>query len=240
MLATGYIELLFTTADTPLAQEFAAALAGYSGVHLAAFSVADAGAAHARLEDAGFPMRPLVRFQRPVETESGPGIAAFTVVRVARATFAEGRVQLLTHRTENTVWQKRWLSHPNGALALTDLVIVAADVAEAATRFERFTARFAETMPLGRSISLDREAHRDRDRGCVHGTGAGGGAAAPALYRCLRASDRLARCCRGAIGRRRTRPRRAGDALVVPFPSELGVGAWLFAEHVSALPWRTP
>ena len=29
----------------------------------------------------------------------------------------EGRIQILTHRTESTVWQKRWLTHPNGALA---------------------------------------------------------------------------------------------------------------------------
>src|SRR5690606_10708957 len=76
MLPRGYIEVLFKTADTPLAQELDAALAGYAGVHLAAFAVADAEAAHRRLETAGFPVRPLVRFQRPVDTGSGPGVAA--------------------------------------------------------------------------------------------------------------------------------------------------------------------
>jgi hypothetical protein len=33
-------------------------------------------------------------------------------------------------------------------------------------------------------------------------------------------------------------PRRTGKALVVPFPPELGIGAWLFAENASDLPWR--
>src|SRR5690606_37073558 len=132
MLPRGYIEVLFKTADAPLAQELDAALAGYAGVHLAAFAVADAEAAHRRLETAGFPVRPLVRFQRPVDTGSGPGVAAFTVARLERGAMAEGRIQLLTHRTEGTVWQPRWLTHPNGARGLTDLVIVSADVAEAA------------------------------------------------------------------------------------------------------------
>src|SRR6266702_5716731 len=84
MFRRGYMEVLFKTADTPLGLEFQAALSGHSGVHLVAFSVADAEAAHRRLTEAGFVMRPLVQFQRPVDTVSGPGIAAFTVVRLER------------------------------------------------------------------------------------------------------------------------------------------------------------
>ena len=33
-------------------------------------------------------------------------------------------------------------------------------------------------------------------------------------------------------------PRRTGKALVVPFPPELGAGAWFFAENAADLPWR--
>ena len=69
-------------------------------------------AQHRRLTEAGFAMRPLVQFQRPVDTVSGPGVAAFTVVRLERGAMAEGRIQMLAHRTEDTVWQKRWLTHP--------------------------------------------------------------------------------------------------------------------------------
>ena len=32
--------------------------------------------------------------------------------------------------------------------------------------------------------------------------------------------------------------RRIGGALVVPFPSEVGLGAWLFVENGRDLPWR--
>ena len=33
--------------------------------------------------------------------------------------------------------------------------------------------------------------------------------------------------------------RRIGAALVVPFPQELGAGAWLFVENAADLPWRS-
>jgi hypothetical protein len=239
MLANGYMEVLFKTADTPLAQEFDASLAGYSGVHLAACAVSDAGAAHERLTDAGLPMRPLVRFQRPVETESGPGIAAFTVVRMERGAMAEGRIQLLTHRTEDTVWQQRWLTHPNGAQALADLVIVSADADEAAGRFERFTARPAASTPFGRSIPLD--------RGRIEiVTEAAFAALVPEVapprlpfmgaYALLVASLGAAEALLAAAG---LQQRRIEKAVIVPFPPQLGIGAWLLAERPTDLPWRS-
>src|SRR5262245_6695683 len=141
MFRRGYMEVLFKTADTPLGLEFEASINQFSGVHLAAFSVGDAGAAHRRLAAAGFPMRPLVYFERPVSTATGAGTAAFTVVRVERGAMAEGRIQILAHRTEDMVWQPRWLDHPNTAVALIDLIIVVDDMAEAAARFARFTGR---------------------------------------------------------------------------------------------------
>ena len=112
MLEHGYLEVLFRTADTPLGREFDAALARYAGLHLAAFAVADAAATHARLADAGFRMQPLVDMRRPVATEAGEDVAAFSVVRLMPGEMPEGRIQALTHRTPDTVWQPRWLTHP--------------------------------------------------------------------------------------------------------------------------------
>ncbi len=238
MFSRGYVEVLFKTADTPLGKEFDAALAGHSGVHLAAFSIADAEATHQRLTDAGFLMRPLVQFQRPVDTAGGPGVAAFTVVRLARGAMAEGRIQLLAHRTEDTVWQQRWLEHPNGALGLIDLLVVSADVAEATARFARFTGRRARAMTFGQSIQLDRGRV-----GIVSETAFVAlvpEVAAPRLpflgayairVASLRATEEL-------MDKAMLTPRRTGKALVVPFPAELGAGAWLFAENASDLPWR--
>src|SRR6266700_8312768 len=156
MLPRGYIEVLFKTAATPLAAELDLSMARYRGVHLAAFAVADAGKAHARLGAAGFALRQLVYMHDTVTTETGPATAAFSVARVERGAMAEGRIQILTHQTEDAVWQKRWLAHPNGAHALASVVIVVADLEEAAARFARFTGRRAMPTRPGQVVALDR------------------------------------------------------------------------------------
>src|SRR4029453_14484788 len=93
MFSRGYIEVLFKTADTPLGRELDAALARHGGVHLAAFSVADAAGAHRGLVSAGFRMQPLVHMQRPVDTGGAPGIAAFTLARLEAGEKPGGRPQ---------------------------------------------------------------------------------------------------------------------------------------------------
>lgn len=239
MLTRGYIEVLFKAADTPLGREFEAALAGNAGVHLANFAVVDAEAHHRRLGAAGFAMRPLVQFQRPVGTETGPGVAAFTVVRLERGAMPEGRIQILTHRTEHTVWQKRWLTHPNGALALADVVIVSPDLNEAAARFTRFTERPAQPTKYGQAIVFDR--------------GQLNLMAKVAFTTMLPEIPVLQLPFIGAYAVRvqslattesllqhaGLQMRRLGQSLVVPFPDELGVGAWLFVENAAELPWRS-
>jgi hypothetical protein len=239
MFGRGYVEVLFKTADTPLGREFEAAIGGHAGVHLAAFSVADAEATHRRLTAAGFAVRPLVQFQRPVGTVSGPGIAAFTVVRLERGAMAEGRIQFLAHRTEDTVWQPRWVAHPNGAVGLTDLVIASPDVAEAAGRFARFTGRPSAPTRFGRAVRLD--------RGEVHLMGGDAFAAllpeipAPRLPFLGAYAIRVQSLpALEALLLRQALPiRRLGAALVLRFPPALGLGCWVFAENPAELPWRS-
>jgi hypothetical protein len=238
MLDRGYLEVLFRTADTPLAREFDAAMARYRGVHLAAFAVADANATHARLAQSGFRMRPLVAMQRPVGTEGGEDTAAFSVVRVASGEMPEGRIQALTHLTERTVWQPRWLAHSNSARGLIDIVIAEADVAEAAGRFRCFLDSDARSDRFGSAFHLD--------RGRVQ-------LVTPASLRRLfprlaipdlpfmaayaiavTSLDLVATCLKtGDIVFD-----RHDDCVLAPFPEELGAGCWAFVESAAALPWR--
>ena len=87
------------------------------GIPVAASGVRGGGRSrvHRRLGEAGFRTRPLAPFSRPVGTKTGMATAAFTVARVEPGEMPEGRIQVLTHHTEDAVWQKRWLAHPNGA-----------------------------------------------------------------------------------------------------------------------------
>ena len=238
MLDRGYLEVLFRTADTPLGREFDAAMARYRGVHLAAFAVADARAIHARLAQSGFRMQPLVAMQRPVETAAGEDVAAFSVVRVVPGEMPEGRIQALTHLTERTVWQPRWLTHPNGAIGLIDVVIAETDLEEAAGRFRRFLDRDVHASPFGPAFHLD--------RGRVQLVTAASlarlflGFAIPdlpfmAAYGiAVRSLEQAAACLRaGHVAFER----QAGH-VIAPFPDDLGVGCWVFVENPSALPWR--
>ncbi len=158
MLRRGYLEILAATADTPLAQQLHQRLARHVGLHLAAFSSADAAAEHRRLAAAGFPVLPLVDMRRPVMTENGAAQARFSIARIAPGAMAEGRMQFLTHHTEDLVWREPDLDHPNGARALAAVWIAAADPAEPAGRFARFTGRSARRDGAVTTIALERGA----------------------------------------------------------------------------------
>jgi Glyoxalase-like domain len=230
MLSQGYIEVLFKASDTPLAAELNTAMARYRGIHLAAFAVADAQLFHRGLADRGFRVRPLVHMQRPVDTEGEPGTAAFTLARLEPGEMPEGRVQALTHHTEQMVWRQRWLSHPNGALELVRLVIAVAGVDEAVRRYARFTGRQARASRFGTTIELDRGRldllSAEEFRQMLPAI------AIPSLPFMGACEIRVASLAalRDLLVRAGMRPVPSGEGLVVEFPEEIGRGAWLFTE----------
>lgn len=239
MLARGYVEVLFKTADTPLGREFDAALARFPGVHLVALAVADAEKARLRLQAEGFRVRPLVALRRPVATEAGEAEAAFTVARVESGEMAEGRIQFLTHHTEASVWQPRWLEHPNGARQLLDAVIAVEDVDEAAARYARFTGRRPLGSSIGWSFRLDRGGLQIMDRATFARSVPAVpvpalpfiGAYAIRIDSLIQAATLLRASGLGFEQRERM--------LFVPFPPALGAGAWLLVERGDDLPWRS-
>jgi Glyoxalase-like domain len=238
MFERGYTEVLFKTADTPLAREFDAMLAEHAGLHLAAFAVADAQAAHRRLAASGFRVRDLVDMSRPVDTETGKGTAAFTIARVEPGVMPEGRIQMLTHHTESTVWQKRWLSHSNSATGVIDVVIAVADVEEAAQRFARFTGRTAKRTSGGAVLHLDRGGvylvNYDRIMERVPEvpiTKLPFMAGYALRVRSLAAAEK-------AVDGADLEWHAFDDGITAAFPAELGQGAWFFVERASRLPWR--
>lgn len=139
MLQHGYLEVLTPTHDTANAQQLRNAIARYIGPHLIAFGTDAPAADHARLQREGFePLQPLA-LQRQTTTANGAATARFTVVRVAPAAMAEGRIQYCQHHTPAAVWQPRWLSHANRAAGLAGVLVCVADPAQTAQRYARFT-----------------------------------------------------------------------------------------------------
>ena len=238
MFRRGYTEVLFKTTETPLTREFDAALARHAGLHLAAFSVADAAKARTRLATAGFAVRDLVNMKRPVGTATGNDTAAFTIARVEPGMMPEGRIQMLTHNTEAAVWQPRWLSHPNSVSDLIDVVIAVADVEETASRFARFTGRAAAPTPGGALIRLDRGGvyllTHDRAAEKLPEVPV---TALPFMIGYALGVESLA-VAEAVVERADLDWRAFDDGIVAIFPAELGEGAWFFVEQSSDLPWR--
>ena len=232
MLRQGYVEILTATGETELARQLRERIADHVGLHLAAFSSADAAAEHRRLGSAGFATLPLVDMRRPVATATGSEDARFTIARIAHGTMPEGRVQFLTHRTEPLVWRDGFLDHPNGAQALTGLWIAAADPREAAERFARFTGRDPHQAGEITTTALERGAvHIARPDYLSDAFGITPAGSLPCFVAAQIAVASLAEIIRhlaaGDVSFRRIRLPAEGDAIAATLPAALG-GAMLF------------
>src|SRR5256885_2337453 len=101
MLRQGYVEILTAVAtpggNTELARQLRERIADHVGLHLAAFSSADAAAEHRRLAEARFATLPLVDMRRPGTTRTGSDESRFTIPLIAHHRMPEGPAQLLTH-----------------------------------------------------------------------------------------------------------------------------------------------
>jgi len=156
MLHEGYLEFLAPVADTPVAATLHASIVRYVGLHSIVFGSADAARDRARLEQNGYAPQPVIALQRTVGTEAGVGVVRFSVVRVAPGTMAEGRIQYCQHHTEDLVWQRRWLAHPNAAVGLRSVFVAVEDLDEAADRYYRFTGMAGASAPGVRRFATHR------------------------------------------------------------------------------------
>ncbi len=159
MLPTGYLEILTPhgNIDNATVQHLRTSIARHVGVHLLAFSVADADQESQRLLSDGFKLQPTVHLRRTIEAEDGRAAeVAFTVIRTGYDVFPEARAQLLTHHTPEHMWQRRYLPTENCITGLVEVTLVVDDPAASAARFAKFLGRLPMTDQKDRVILLDR------------------------------------------------------------------------------------
>ena len=158
-LNQGYLEILTPHGDidNPTVQHLKGSIARHIGIHLLAFSVADADAEAKRLEAEGFKLQPTVHLRRTIEAADGSATeVAFTVIRTGYETFPEARCQILTHHTPEHMWQQRYLPAESCITGLIEATLVVDDPAECAVRFSKFLGRTAMADKEDRLILLDR------------------------------------------------------------------------------------
>lgn len=144
MLDTAYIELLCEAGnvEAPVVDDLRSRLGRYMGVHLLAFSHADADTSYKRIEADGFRLQPMVHLRRDVEAADGSeDEVKFSVIRAKFDEIPEGRIQVLTHHTPDLMWQDRYLARANGITAMVDAVICVDDPAASAERMAGFLAK---------------------------------------------------------------------------------------------------
>lgn len=238
MFRQGYLEVLAKTADTPLARQFDQALARYPGVHLIAFGTRDAVNERARLAASGFAVQPMVDLRRKVDDETGAEVElGFSVARVVPEAMEEGRIQFLTHRTEQAMWQPQMLDHPNGAASLTDQIVVVANLEQANQRWERFLARRSIPVACGRLFQLERGRITlcEVDHAAM---AAPGDLPAPPVMAAYGIGVPDLGPVRACLGRAGIQPAEtAPGRLTVAFPEALGVGAIHFLTAEADPPW---
>jgi hypothetical protein len=218
MLESGYIEILAPTLDTPNAQRVRAHMARYDGVHLACFGTPDAAFERQRLAGAGFDPEPLVDLSRSVD--SGETVR-FGVVYVPPGKMPEGRVQYCQHLTPEVIWKDEFVNHANGVTGLAAVYVTAADPAETAARWSRFSG----LLPRSASGLVCLEAARGRVLIGKREALFDGAPAAPALagyaLSCRHPEAFAVRCSEMGLAVRKT---AAGHA--ISLPPALG-GTWL-------------
>jgi hypothetical protein len=144
-LQHGYIELIAILDPVRFDNGLGAWLGRYEGLHIVALAMEDEEANFQRLRRGGIPIPGVAYLERPVE----PGGPVARFARLPLPDAPEGRLQLIRHLTPELVWQERWMTHANGAVALEGVVLAAAEPAQTAARLSRLAGWPVRPDPLG-------------------------------------------------------------------------------------------
>ena len=165
MLDAGYLELI-APVDTTIPDRLHAQLDRYAGLHIVALGIEDSAATLERLNRAGLAIPGITPLERPVD-EADPNGPIARFERIPLPDAPEGTLQLIKHLTREAIWQDRFTTHANAAVALEEVVLVASDPAETAARVSRLAGLpatpdlaggFVLTMRRGRVRMLPAEA----------------------------------------------------------------------------------
>jgi len=165
MLRDGYIELIAIVDPSAFGNLIGSALARYAGIHIVALGIDEEQANLDRLRRAGIDIPGVAYLERPVDDADPTGPQA-RFARLPLPDAPEGRIMLIRHLTPDAIWQERFMSHPNHAVALEEVLVAVAEPAETAARFARLAGRpavpdlaggFALPLPRGRVRLLSRE-----------------------------------------------------------------------------------
>lgn len=136
VLGRGYVEL--TSVDTPSpTHHLATWLARGAGLHILALGSDAIAAQQARCAAAGLAVTAPARATRRIEYGARHGDARFEWFMFAPRETPEGLLCYAHNETPELVYQASVQAHPNGAEALTEVVLLCADLVATRSRWQR-------------------------------------------------------------------------------------------------------
>ena len=136
----GYLELIGIV-DAAAYNPWDRFLARFEGLHLLALRVQNADTAYADLAARTSTLNAPVQRARNLDVDGIERTMRFRNIFSHDEAYPEGRYIVLEHQTPEFLWQPRYLTHPNGALALEAALICAEDVPAQRARLEKIVGQ---------------------------------------------------------------------------------------------------
>ncbi|MEQ9112198.1 MAG: VOC family protein [Rhodospirillaceae bacterium] len=149
----SYIELTGVTSTDP-AHHLAPWLGRHEGLHILAFSSSDAQASHAALTSQGLEVPAVQSAGRYVRSGQHHGDAKFKWFKAPDALGEEGFVCLVEQITPELVFQPPTQGHPNGAIGVAGVTVLAENVDAAMTRFASYPGA---TVKKANTVTFDHQ-----------------------------------------------------------------------------------
>lgn len=137
IFSESYVELSGVTTDDP-GHHLAPWLARRAGLHILALGSEDATTSHAAMMAQDMSVPDVQDAGRHVAYGAKHGDAKFKWFKAPDALGEEGFVCLVEQVTPELVFQPPEAGHPNGALGVVDVIVLAEDSAEALARHSRY------------------------------------------------------------------------------------------------------
>jgi len=150
----NYVEVLGLVNPGRLDWGWADFIKRFQGGHIICFGCKDAAVVDQRVVGNGIKTSGVIALQRDIGTPDGLKTARFDCVHFDRAATPEGLIQAARHRNPEYVHQQRYLTHPNGARSLAEIVLVVSNPQAVAHRYERLTGQGARSDGQRWSIDL--------------------------------------------------------------------------------------
>lgn len=162
MFRRNYLEILASEDLQRPAERIERFLVHHQGAHIICFGTDAPHAVDARLLAAGVKTSGVIPLQRDVDTPEGARTAKFERVQFAPDGSPEGFIQAALHLTPEYIHQPRYITHPNGATELSEVILVADDVDAFERKYtlyagcaaERNGARRTFRFPLVSAVSI--------------------------------------------------------------------------------------